>query len=70
MKKKELDQFRKMPLEGVEKEIKRLKEKLVETRVDILSAKETNFKAAKGIRNDIAQLLTLKTIKKTKTKKS
>lgn len=62
MKKKELDQFKKQSIESVDKELLRLKEKLNETKIEIITGKESNLRITKGIRRDIAQLLTIKTI--------
>ena len=62
MKKRNLEEFKKSSIKDLDNELEKLMKKKLETEVAVLSGKEKNVKVLKGIRRDIAQILTLKAI--------
>jgi ribosomal protein L29 len=56
MKKRELAEARAKSLEVLEGERSKLADKLLVTKVAVVSSKETNLRAVRAIRRDIAQI--------------
>lgn len=54
--------------EELDRELKKLEEKKIQTHAAIVSGKEKNLKAVRIIRRDIAQILTLRNIIKAEQK--
>jgi len=62
MKKNELSEFKKKPVEELSKELESLMQKKLELTVAVVSGKEKNLRVLKNIRRNIAQISTIKGI--------
>lgn len=62
MKKKELNNLRKMEKADLDKEISKRKAELVKVSREMIESKEKNVRLKKTLRHEIAQILTIKGI--------
>lgn len=62
MKKRELQEFKKKSVTELEAELAKLDKEKLATQIKMVSGKEKNLKALKGIRRNIAQIMTIQGI--------